>query len=220
MHPHDSEHTVHAIWQGSSLKLVPCYYSYIMPAKADVCSFIYFYTQLDFEECFNEHKSTRTFLQLHTFLSLTYKYTKIVIYHILVIIVGIWFAIAWAVINAAVAFFHAWVYGPMLKLMLIIVYMLRGWWWREEGGWGCEGGRWWGCERGCERGRRGSEVGRRGRERGTEERGSDPHWIQVHSKLKLHYNIYLVIWAEPEPNINMQCFSHNSLFAIQQTPLL
>lgn len=125
MHPHDSEHTVHAIWQGSSLKLVPCYYSYIMPAKADVCSFIYFYTQLDFEECFNEHKSTRTFLQLHTFLSLTYKYTKIVIYHILVIIVGIWFAIAWAVINAAVAFFHAWVYGPMLKLMLIIVYMLN-----------------------------------------------------------------------------------------------
>lgn len=113
------------MWQGSSLKLVPCYYSYIMPVKADVCSFIYFYTQLDFEECFHEHKSTRTFLQLHTFLSLTYKYTKIAIYHILVIIVGIWFAIAWAVINAAVAFFHAWVYGPMLKLMLIIVYMLN-----------------------------------------------------------------------------------------------
>lgn len=33
----DSEHTVHGIWQGSSLKLVPCYYSYIMPVKAEWC---------------------------------------------------------------------------------------------------------------------------------------------------------------------------------------
>ena len=85
----------------------------------------FLHVQLDFEECFREHKSTQTFSQLHTLLSVVYKHTKWVIYHIFVIAIGVWIALLLAVINGVFAFFHVWMWGPLVKLLLMVLYMLK-----------------------------------------------------------------------------------------------
>ena len=82
----------------------------------------FFFLQLDFEACFHEHKSTKTWPPLHLVTGLMYKYTKLVVYHIFVILIGFVFAFIWAIINGITAFIHVWLWGPALKLTLLWIY--------------------------------------------------------------------------------------------------
>ena len=95
--------------------------TYTVPTELPL-SGSFLHLQLDFEECFREHKSTRTFFQLHTLLSLIYTHTKFVIYHIFVIGIGVWLMLLLAIINGVFAFFHVWIWGPLLKLLLMVLY--------------------------------------------------------------------------------------------------
>ena len=55
-------------------------------------------------------------------VGLIYKYTKLTIYHIFVILIGIPMAILWAIINGIVVFTIVWLWGPAIKLVVLAVY--------------------------------------------------------------------------------------------------
>ena len=78
--------------------------------------------QLEFNKCFHEHKSTKTFPELNLCLGLCYKYTKLVIYHIFVILIGVPMAILWAIINGIMVFVLVWLYQPALRLTIMWIY--------------------------------------------------------------------------------------------------
>ena len=78
--------------------------------------------QLDFDHCFTEHKSTKTFSQLYKVVGIIYKYTKLAIYHIFVILIGVPMAIVWAIINGITVFVIVWLWGPAIKLTVLLVY--------------------------------------------------------------------------------------------------
>ena len=78
--------------------------------------------QLEFDACFHEHKSTKTWPQLYQLTGLMYKYTKLIVYHFFVILIGLILAFIWAVINGIMAFIHVWIWGPALKLSLLWIY--------------------------------------------------------------------------------------------------
>lgn len=78
--------------------------------------------QLEFDACFHEHKSTKTWPPLHLVTGVMYKYTKLVVYNIFVILIGFIFAFIWAIINGINAFIHVWLWGPALKLTLLWIY--------------------------------------------------------------------------------------------------
>ena len=78
--------------------------------------------QLEFDRCFHEHKSTKTFPQLNTCLGITYKYTKLVIYHIFVILIGVPMAILWAILNGIMVFILVWLYQPVLRVTVMWIY--------------------------------------------------------------------------------------------------
>ena len=80
--------------------------------------------QLEFDKCFHEHKSTKTFPQLHACLGVTYKYTKLVIYHIFVILIGVPMTLLWALINGIMVFVLVWLYQPVLRLTIMWIYAL------------------------------------------------------------------------------------------------
>ena len=80
--------------------------------------------QLEFEQCFHEHSSTKTWPQLYRVTGLVYKYTKLVVYHFFVILYGIVFAFLWAIINGITAFIHTWIWNPALKLTLLWVWAI------------------------------------------------------------------------------------------------
>ena len=80
--------------------------------------------QLEFEKCFHEHKSTKTFPQLHMCLGITYKYTKLVIYHIFVILIGIPISLLWAIINGIMVFVLVWIYQPALRMVIMWIYAI------------------------------------------------------------------------------------------------
>lgn len=78
--------------------------------------------QLEFEDCFEEHNKTKTFAALYKVLGLVYKYTKLVLYHIFVIVIGIPLMFLWAIINGIMVFVLVWVWGPALRLIITVVY--------------------------------------------------------------------------------------------------
>ena len=80
------------------------------------------YIQLEFEDCFREHKSTRLFEPIYKVYSVMYKYIKLVFYHFLVILVGFPLTILWALINAVTAFTYTWLWGPVMKIWLLWIY--------------------------------------------------------------------------------------------------
>ena len=80
--------------------------------------------QLEFDKCFHEHKSTKTFRQLNVCLGVTYKYTKLVIYHIFVILIGVPMAILWAILNGLMVFILVWLYQPVLRVTVMWIYAL------------------------------------------------------------------------------------------------
>ena len=84
--------------------------------------FICFSFQLDFEDCFTEHEKTKTFSALYQVLGIIYKYTKLVLYHIFVIIVGIPLTIVWAIVNSITTFYLVWMWGPALRLFMVLIY--------------------------------------------------------------------------------------------------
>ena len=51
-----------------------------------------------------------------------YKYVKFGTYHLFVLVFGIFLAIIFGIINGIVSFGHVWLYGPLLKYTLIVVY--------------------------------------------------------------------------------------------------
>ena len=59
-----------------------------------------------------------------TLTELLYKYTLIIVYHFFVLLLGVLIAVICAIINAITAFIHVWVYGPFLKLYLVVIYGL------------------------------------------------------------------------------------------------
>ena len=78
--------------------------------------------QLDFKECFHEHKSTRTIPVYYKMMDYTYKYVKSFVYHFFVFVFGIVFAILFAMLNGIMSFIHVWIFGPTLKLTLLWIY--------------------------------------------------------------------------------------------------
>ena len=78
--------------------------------------------QLDFNKCFYEHKSTKSFDQLNVCLGITYQFTKLVTYHIFVFLLGIPMLIFWALFNAVVVFILVWIYQPGLRVMIMVTY--------------------------------------------------------------------------------------------------
>ena len=55
-------------------------------------------------------------------LGITYKYTKLVVYHIFVILIGIPMAILWAVLNGIMVFVLVWLYQPVLRVTVMWIY--------------------------------------------------------------------------------------------------
>ncbi len=80
--------------------------------------------QLDFDECFTEHKSTKTISIVYKIVGLVYKYLKLFIYHFFVFLIGIPLAICWAIINGAIVFTVVWMWGPFLKVISMIAHSL------------------------------------------------------------------------------------------------
>ena len=83
---------------------------------------LYFFLQLEFDACFHEHKSTKTWPKLYMLTGLMYKYTKLFVYHFFVLVIGLFLAFIWAIINGIMAFIHVWIWGPVLKLSLLWIY--------------------------------------------------------------------------------------------------
>ena len=56
---------------------------------------------------------------MHTVLSYAFKYTKLVVYNILVLFFGLPFAILWAFIYGIIVFVLSWIWSPVLRLTLL-----------------------------------------------------------------------------------------------------
>ena len=80
--------------------------------------------QLDFEKCFQEHKSTETVQPIKKVIGFIFKYTKLVVYNILVIVFGFLFAFNWAIIYGIVVFTLTWIWSPVQRLTLITIHFL------------------------------------------------------------------------------------------------
>ncbi len=80
--------------------------------------------QLDFENCFTEHKSTKTIPIVYKIIGLVYKYLKLFIYHFFVFLIGIPLAILWAITNGIIIFTVVWMWGPLLKVISMMTYSL------------------------------------------------------------------------------------------------
>ena len=55
-------------------------------------------------------------------LGITYKYTKLVVYHIFVILIGIPMALLWALLNGIMVFILVWLYQPALRVTVMWIY--------------------------------------------------------------------------------------------------
>lgn len=104
-----------------------------MPHRDDVtgllsryndCYILHFVLQLEFDAWIREPNSTKMWHRLHLAISLTYKYTMLTVYHILVILFGLIVAVTLAIINGIGAFCHIWLWGPFLKIILTFIYSI------------------------------------------------------------------------------------------------
>ena len=91
--------------------------------KSDL-TLAFFVLQLEFDACFHEHKSTQTWPPLYEVSSMLYTYTKLGVYHFLVVLIGFILMFLWAIINGICSFIHVWVWGPALKLFLVVIFAL------------------------------------------------------------------------------------------------
>ena len=80
--------------------------------------------QTDFEKCFQEHKSTETFKPIKKAIGFIFKYTKLIVYNILVIVFGFLFAAIWAIIYGIHLFILIWIWSPLQRLTLITIHFL------------------------------------------------------------------------------------------------
>lgn len=79
--------------------------------------------QMEFEDCIVEHPHTDVLQKLtRHYLALCYKYTKLVVYIILLILVGVPMTFVWACVNGSAVFCCMWVWGPALKLVTLCVH--------------------------------------------------------------------------------------------------
>ena len=83
--------------------------------------------QLDFDKCFYEYDSTKTLPELMAIVGVIYKYVKLVVYHGFVIVVGIPMALMWAILNGFMVFCLVWLYQPLLRIMIMLIYALAPW---------------------------------------------------------------------------------------------
>ena len=77
---------------------------------------------MEFEDCIEEHPHTKVLPKLTNFLGLGYKYTKLVVYCILLILVGVPMTFVWACVNGSAVFLSMWVLGPFLKLFTLCIH--------------------------------------------------------------------------------------------------
>lgn len=77
---------------------------------------------MEFEDCIEEHPKAKIWPKLLNFQNAGYKHTKLVVYYILVIIIGIPLTFIWACINGTVVFSCVWCWGPLLKLIKLCVF--------------------------------------------------------------------------------------------------
>ena len=78
--------------------------------------------QLTFENLFKEDNDTKIFRELFKCLGLAYKFFKLCLYHIFVIVLGIPLAVIWGIINGIAIFLLVWVWAPLLRLTVVSVY--------------------------------------------------------------------------------------------------
>ena len=82
------------------------------------------FLQLEFDAWIHEPKSAKMWHYLHLVISRMYKYLMLTVYHILVILLGFIVAMILAIINGIGIFIHVWVWGPVLKMILTIIYSI------------------------------------------------------------------------------------------------
>ena len=80
------------------------------------------YLQLEFQDCFREHKSIRTHWAIYKFYNVVFTYIKLFVYNFLVLILGLPLAVLWGIIIAISAFIYTWIWGPALKTVLMWLY--------------------------------------------------------------------------------------------------
>ncbi len=57
-------------------------------------------------------------------LGVIYKYTKLIFYHIFVIVFGIPLTFVWALTNGIIVFYLVWIWGPVLRLFIVLIYSI------------------------------------------------------------------------------------------------
>lgn len=77
---------------------------------------------MEFEACIEEHPHTQVLPKLMHYLNLCYKYTKLVVYCICLILVGVPMTFVWGCVNGAAVFCCVWLWGPTLKLIKLSVH--------------------------------------------------------------------------------------------------
>ena len=78
--------------------------------------------QLEFEDCFEEHHKAKTYPALYQVLGIVFKYTKFIIYHFFVVILGIPIMFLWALLNGMMTFGLVWIWGPALRMFVVLAY--------------------------------------------------------------------------------------------------
>ena len=74
--------------------------------------------QLEFDAAFHEHKKTSLVKPMHNILGIVYKWTKLITYHVFVIIIGIPLMIVWALVNGITAFTYSWLWSPAMRITI------------------------------------------------------------------------------------------------------
>ncbi|XP_064394053.1 uncharacterized protein LOC135341430 [Halichondria panicea] len=76
------------------------------------------YLSLEFDATFHEHKKTSLVKPMHDILGIVYKWTKLITYHVFVIIIGIPLMIVWALVNGITAFTYSWLWSPAMRITI------------------------------------------------------------------------------------------------------
>jgi len=74
-----------------------------------------------FEGFFREHKDVQTYKDISKMIGLIYKVVMMAFYHICVIFIGIPLSIIWAFFNGIFVFFMVWIWGPILRIIMISI---------------------------------------------------------------------------------------------------
>lgn len=62
-------------------------------------------------------------MQLHATVGIGYKYTKLVVYYILVILVGVPMTFVWGFLTGSTVFCCVWLWGPALKIFTLCCHL-------------------------------------------------------------------------------------------------